>query len=181
MSTDLRDGNQALFEPMDRARKMRMFKTLVAIGFKEIEVAFPSASETEFNFVRELIEYELIERDGRECITLTADLNGERRVLRGEGNGPLDALMHALCTPLSVQNYEEHSLSQGADAKAVAIAELAGPNLRGIAFGVGIDANLTTASIRAVISGVNRAYARAGADVRRKFFAAGPVEVAGAA
>ena len=56
MSTDLRDGNQALFEPMDAARKMRMFKTLVEIGFKEIEVAFPSASETDFNFVRELIE-----------------------------------------------------------------------------------------------------------------------------
>ena len=56
MSTDLRDGNQALFEPMDATRKMRMFKTLVAIGFKQIEVAFPSASETDFNFVRELIE-----------------------------------------------------------------------------------------------------------------------------
>ena len=56
MSTDLRDGNQALFEPMDAERKMRMFKTLVAIGFKEIEVAFPSASQTDFDFVRELIE-----------------------------------------------------------------------------------------------------------------------------
>lgn len=56
MSTDLRDGNQALFEPMNAARKMRMFKTLVAIGFKEIEVAFPSASQTDFDFVRELIE-----------------------------------------------------------------------------------------------------------------------------
>ena len=56
MSTDLRDGNQALFEPMNAERKMRMFKTLVQIGFKEIEVAFPSASQTDFNFVRELIE-----------------------------------------------------------------------------------------------------------------------------
>jgi Isopropylmalate/homocitrate/citramalate synthases len=56
MSTDLRDGNQALFEPMNAQRKMRMFKTLVQIGFKEIEVAFPSASQTDFNFVRELIE-----------------------------------------------------------------------------------------------------------------------------
>jgi 2-isopropylmalate synthase len=56
MSTDLRDGNQALFEPMDIDRKMRMFKTLCSIGFKDIEVAFPSASETEFNFVRTLIE-----------------------------------------------------------------------------------------------------------------------------
>lgn len=56
MSTDLRDGNQALFEPMDSARKMRMFKMLCDIGFREIEVAFPSASQTDFDFVRELIE-----------------------------------------------------------------------------------------------------------------------------
>ncbi len=56
MSTDLRDGNQALFEPMNADKKMRMFKMLCDIGFKEIEVAFPSASETEFGFVRNLIE-----------------------------------------------------------------------------------------------------------------------------
>ena len=56
MSTDLRDGNQALFEPMNAERKMRMFKTLCEVGFKEIEVAFPSASQTDFDFVRKLIE-----------------------------------------------------------------------------------------------------------------------------
>ncbi len=56
MSTDLRDGNQALFEPMDGGRKMRMFRMLCDIGFKEIEVAFPSASQTEFDFVRTLIK-----------------------------------------------------------------------------------------------------------------------------
>jgi 2-isopropylmalate synthase len=56
MSTDLRDGNQALFEPMNADKKMRMFKMLCDIGFKEIEIAFPSASETEFGFVRGLIE-----------------------------------------------------------------------------------------------------------------------------
>ena len=56
MSTDLRDGNQALFEPMNVERKMRMFKTLCETGFKEIEVAFPSASQTDFDFVRKLIE-----------------------------------------------------------------------------------------------------------------------------
>jgi 2-isopropylmalate synthase len=56
MSTDLRDGNQALFEPMNVERKMRMFRTLCAIGVKEIEVAFPSASQTDFDFVRSLIE-----------------------------------------------------------------------------------------------------------------------------
>lgn len=56
MSTDLRDGNQSLFEPMNGERKMRMFRTLCDIGFKEIEVAFPSASQTDFDFVRKLIE-----------------------------------------------------------------------------------------------------------------------------
>jgi len=56
MSTDLRDGNQALFEPMDGQTKLRMFKMLVEIGFKEIEVAFPAASRTDFDFVRTLIE-----------------------------------------------------------------------------------------------------------------------------
>ncbi len=56
MSTDLRDGNQSLFEPMNGERKMRMFKMLCEIGFKEIEVAFPSASQTDFDFVRTLIE-----------------------------------------------------------------------------------------------------------------------------
>ncbi|HET9112275.1 MAG TPA: 2-isopropylmalate synthase, partial [Burkholderiales bacterium] len=63
MSTDLRDGNQALFEPMNAERKMRMFKALCKIGFKEIEVAFPSASQTDFDFVRQLIENDLIPED----------------------------------------------------------------------------------------------------------------------
>ena len=54
-SVDLRDGNQALVEPMDASRKMKMFKQLIKTGFKEIEIGFPSASETDFNFVRELI------------------------------------------------------------------------------------------------------------------------------
>jgi 2-isopropylmalate synthase len=63
MSTDLRDGNQALFEPMNAERKMRMFQTLCEIGFKEIEVAFPSASQTDFDFVRLLIEGDHIPDD----------------------------------------------------------------------------------------------------------------------
>jgi 2-isopropylmalate synthase len=62
-SVDLRDGNQALIEPMDSARKTRMFLKLVEIGFKEIEVGFPSASQTDFDFCRELIEGRLIPRD----------------------------------------------------------------------------------------------------------------------
>ncbi len=63
LSTDLRDGNQALIEPMDPARKLRMFRQLVDIGFKEIEVAFPSASQTDFDFVRQLIQQDLIPDD----------------------------------------------------------------------------------------------------------------------
>ena len=56
LSTDLRDGNQSLIEPMDAEKKMRFFKCLLAVGLKEIEVGFPSASQTDFDFVRELIE-----------------------------------------------------------------------------------------------------------------------------
>jgi 2-isopropylmalate synthase len=62
-SVDLRDGNQALIEPMDAARKRRMFDMLVKIGFKEIEVGFPAASQTDFDFVREIIEQGLIPDD----------------------------------------------------------------------------------------------------------------------
>ncbi len=62
-SVDLRDGNQALVEPMDRTRKRRMFEALVAMGFKEIEVGFPAASQTDFDFLRELIEEDLVPAD----------------------------------------------------------------------------------------------------------------------
>ena len=62
-SVDLRDGNQALVEPMGPERKRRMFDLLVKLGFKEIEVGFPAASKTDFDFVRELIEHDLIPDD----------------------------------------------------------------------------------------------------------------------
>jgi len=62
-SVDLRDGNQALVDPMDSERKLRLFHTLVDIGFKEIEVGFPSASQTDYDFQRELIEGGLIPDD----------------------------------------------------------------------------------------------------------------------
>ncbi|HEY2386952.1 MAG TPA: 2-isopropylmalate synthase, partial [Candidatus Binatia bacterium] len=62
-SVDLRDGNQALVEPMDVARKRRMFETLVRMGFKEIEVGFPSSSQPDFDFVRLLIEEDVVPDD----------------------------------------------------------------------------------------------------------------------
>ncbi|WP_343601882.1 2-isopropylmalate synthase, partial [Mycobacterium sp.] len=62
-AVDLRDGNQALIDPMSPARKRRMFELLVRMGYKEIEVGFPSASQTDFDFVREIIEQDLIPDD----------------------------------------------------------------------------------------------------------------------
>lgn len=63
LSTDLRDGNQALIEPMDMARKLYMFEHLLHIGFKQIEVGFPAASQIEFDFLRHLIEKKLVPDD----------------------------------------------------------------------------------------------------------------------
>ena len=62
-SVDLRDGNQALIEPMNLEEKLQFFKMLVDIGFKEIEVGFPAASDTEYNFIRALIERDMIPSD----------------------------------------------------------------------------------------------------------------------
>ena len=62
-SVDLRDGNQALIDPMDPARKLKMFETLGAMGFKGIEVGFPSASKPDFDFVRQLIEEDHVPDD----------------------------------------------------------------------------------------------------------------------
>jgi 2-isopropylmalate synthase len=62
-SVDLRDGNQALIDPMDPARKLRFFETLVAMGFKEIEVGFPAASQPDFEFIRQIIEEDRIPDD----------------------------------------------------------------------------------------------------------------------
>ena len=63
LSTDLRDGNQALFEPMNGQTKMRLFKELVRVGFKEIEVGFPAASKTDFDFIRTLVDDKLLPDD----------------------------------------------------------------------------------------------------------------------
>ncbi|WP_087723762.1 2-isopropylmalate synthase [Pandoraea sp. PE-S2T-3] len=116
------------------------------------------------------VGHTLSERDGRQQIAVTIDIHGQRTTVSGAGNGPLDALMNAMRTPVRVQHYEERALTQGADARAIAIAEMAGETIVGSAFGVGIDANLTTASIRAVISGINRAYDRSEADAKATFF-----------
>ena len=63
LSTDLRDGNQSLIEPMDPARKRQMFDLLVKMGYKEIEIGFPAASQTDFDFVRHLVEDNAVPED----------------------------------------------------------------------------------------------------------------------
>ena len=63
LSTDLRDCNQALIDPMTPARKHKMFELLVQMGYKEIEIGFPSASQTDFDFVRQLVEQDKIPDD----------------------------------------------------------------------------------------------------------------------
>jgi len=117
-------------------------------------------------------KHQLSEQDGRETIALSVKVGGVERVLHGEGNGPLDALVNAvnriLATPVRIHHYEERATGQGADATAIAFAELACDAVPGSVFGVGMDANLVTASIRAVISGINRVYAR---GAQGEFFA----------
>ncbi|HUY31024.1 MAG TPA: 2-isopropylmalate synthase [Acidimicrobiales bacterium] len=90
-AVDLRDGNQALIDPMDPARKRRMFETLVKMGFKEIEVGFPSASQPDYDFVRQLVEEDLVPDDvtiqvlvqcRRELVERTFEcLRGARRAI----------------------------------------------------------------------------------------------------
>ncbi len=90
-SVDLRDGNQALIEPMDAERKLRMFRLLVKMGYKEIEIGFPAASQTDFDFVRKLIDDDLIP-DGRERAGADPGARAaDRAHVRGaEGRAPRD-------------------------------------------------------------------------------------------
>lgn len=92
-SVDLRDGNQALIEPMDIERKLRMFKTLVAIGFKEIEVGFPSASQVEFDFLRKLIDDNLVPDDVTIQVLTQARESLIRRTFEGL-QGAKKAIVH---------------------------------------------------------------------------------------
>ena len=78
LSTDLRDGNQALIDPMTPARKHKMFDLLVQMGYKEIEIGFPSASQVDFDFVRQLIEQDKIPDDVTVSV-LTKHVRGSHR------------------------------------------------------------------------------------------------------
>ena len=102
----------------------------------------------------------------RQGIRLSVDINGVPHLLTGEGNGPINAAMHALETAgikVQVRSYEERSMvpmGEDGNARACAIVEMAASG-RGETFGVGIDSNIVTASLNAVISAVNRALRQA--------------------
>jgi 2-isopropylmalate synthase len=101
LSTDLRDGNQALIDPMSPARKRKMFDLLVSMGYKEIEVGFPSASQTDFDFVRELIETGRVPDDVRISVLTQAreDLI-ERTVQSLRGAPKASVHMYNAASPL---------------------------------------------------------------------------------
>jgi len=86
-------------------------------------------------------------------------MDGEERTLTGEGNGPIDAAVHALRSlgiTLQVRSYEERSMGKGGDAKACAFMEVTQNGGDRECYGVGMDANIVTASIKAMMSGINR-------------------------
>ncbi|MHB1666561.1 MAG: 2-isopropylmalate synthase [Thiomonas sp.] len=112
------------------------------------------------------VTHHLIEHGQQQGIRVELEVDGRRVSLRGEGNGPIDAAVQALHLPLVVQSYEERALGLGSGARAVAMVEVAMEGMTASTFGVGIDPNIVTASIRAIISGANRLLERADAAER---------------
>ncbi|MCB1955829.1 MAG: 2-isopropylmalate synthase [Rhodocyclaceae bacterium] len=106
------------------------------------------------------VEHHLFEQGDQQGIALTVQLDGQRCVLRGVGNGPIDAALHALGANVHLLDYEERAIGHGSDARAAAFVELGVPGMAGSVFGVGVHANIVTASILAIVSGVNRISAR---------------------
>ena len=105
------------------------------------------------------VEHHLFEDGKAQGIRLTVEMDGEKQTLTGEGNGPIDAAVHALRhlgITLQVRSYEERSMGKGGDAKACAFMEVTHNGGDRECYGVGMDANIVTASIKALMSGVNR-------------------------
>src|SRR3954447_12117562 len=123
-AVDLRDGNQALIKPMGHERKLRMFDTLVAMGFKEIEVGFPSASQTDFDFVRFLIETDHVP-DGVAIQVLTQAREDLIRRTFDSLPGVKDAIVHLYNSTSELQRRIVFGLGRdGIRGIAVRAAEL---------------------------------------------------------
>jgi 2-isopropylmalate synthase len=103
-------------------------------------------------------------RPNVQSIRAKLKVKDEEQEVHGSGNGPLDAFLHALGVNVNIQSYEERALGQGSDAQAIAFVEVGGSSMVGSCFGVGMHANIVTASLLAVLSAVNRAIARGGVE-----------------
>ena len=105
-------------------------------------------------------QYRLQEADGVVSMTAEIEVEGEKYFLDGEGTGPIDAFVQSLSAAVGrnvrVLNYAEHAIGEGANAKAIAYVELRVDDAQ-VCYGVGVDANIVSASLRAIISGVQRA------------------------
>ena len=117
-SVDLRDGNQALVEPMNVAQKMQMFNLLVKVGFKEIEVGFPAASQPDFDFIRRLVEENLIPDD----VTVQVRTQARPELIERSFEslkGAANAIMHLYNSTSTVQREKVFGLEESA-IKAIA-------------------------------------------------------------
>ncbi|MCL4123641.1 UNVERIFIED_CONTAM: hypothetical protein GTU68_021601 [Idotea baltica] len=119
-SVDLRDGNQALPVPMNIDQKVTLFKTLVAIGFKDIEVGFPSASDTEFNFLRTLVEKDLIPDDVRIQVLVQAREALIRRTFEALA-GVKNAIVHLYNSTSKLQRKVTFGNASKEKIKAIAV------------------------------------------------------------
>ncbi len=104
------------------------------------------------------IAHHLLAEDEIQSLTATLLKNGETVTINGRGNGPIDAFLNALNLDLKIHHYEEHSLSRGSDATAIAYVEISSSWLKNSLHGVGIHSNIVTASLLAILCGVNRAF-----------------------
>ena len=118
-SVDLRDGNQALIEPMNPSQKLEMFQLLVDVGFKEIEVGFPAASQTDFDFLRKLIEEDLIPED----VTIQVLTQAREAIIERSFEalkGARRAIMHVYNSTSTIQREQVFKKSRE-EIKAIAV------------------------------------------------------------
>ena len=140
--------SQAVQQVTDEQAKEVTAQDIWAL-FKENYVAAKDAHYSVKN-------YRLSDENGCQVIALDIEVNGETQQLRGEGNGPISAILNALQLPIDVLSYEERSISSGAHAKALALIELQVKGTGKSAFGAGVHDNIVTSSIEAIIACTNR-------------------------
>ena len=140
--------SQAVQQVTDEQAKEISAQDIWAL-FKQNYVAIKDANYSAKN-------YRLFDDNGNQVVELDVEVNGENQHLRGEGNGPISAILNALQLPIDVLNYEERSISSGAHAKALALIELQVKGTGKSAFGAGVHDNIVTASIEAIIACTNR-------------------------